>query len=201
MRKTAAKFFRRRALELGRNVGLWRKLARPSLQDWAEYLRRHGGFHAFGNNCAINPSTFFSGTHLISIGDNVRIAGAWLNTHDGSVNMINRAYGCKLDAVGSIRIGSDVFIGYGTIVLPGTEIGNRVLVGAGAVVKGRIEENSVVVGSPAKKIMTLDALVERMQARHDTYPWREIVERRAGEYDPALEPELARQRQAYFFPD
>ena len=92
----------KRALGKGRGVALWRRLAKPSAYDWAEYLRRHGGFHAFGENCFILPDSVFPDPMLTEIGNNVWIVGACLLGHDGSVVMLNRAYGCKLDAVGPV---------------------------------------------------------------------------------------------------
>lgn len=44
------------------------------------------------------------------------------------------------------------FIGAGAIILPGSKIGKYCIVGSGAVVKGAIEDYSIIVGNPAKKI-------------------------------------------------
>lgn len=49
-------------------------------------------------------------------------------------------------------IGHDVWFGYGAMVCPGTRIGNGVIVGAGAVVRGTVADFSVVVGNPAQVI-------------------------------------------------
>lgn len=43
-------------------------------------------------------------------------------------------------------------VGAGAIVLPGSKIGKYCIIGAGAVVKGVIEDYSIMVGNPAKKI-------------------------------------------------
>lgn len=47
-------------------------------------------------------------------------------------------------------IGHDVWLGYGAIVAPGTRIGNGVIVGAGAVVRGDVPDYTVVAGNPAQ---------------------------------------------------
>lgn len=47
-------------------------------------------------------------------------------------------------------IGHDVWLGYGAMVCPGAHIGNGVIVGAGAVVRGHIPDFSVVTGNPAQ---------------------------------------------------
>lgn len=51
-----------------------------------------------------------------------------------------------------IHIGQDCFIGCNTIILKGTELGDRCVVGAGAVVSGKFEAGSVIAGNPAKVI-------------------------------------------------
>lgn len=51
-----------------------------------------------------------------------------------------------------VRIGEKSFIGAGAIILPGSVIGNHCIIGAGAVVKGRIDDNSIVIGNPCKVI-------------------------------------------------
>lgn len=51
-----------------------------------------------------------------------------------------------------VYIGAHSLIGAGAIVLPGTKIGKFCIIGAGAVVKGTIEDYSIVIGNPAKVI-------------------------------------------------
>jgi acetyltransferase-like isoleucine patch superfamily enzyme len=51
---------------------------------------------------------------------------------------------------GGIRVGDDVWLGAGVIVLDGVAIGPGAVVGAGAVVTGSLPEYSVAVGSPAR---------------------------------------------------
>ncbi len=53
---------------------------------------------------------------------------------------------------GGIRVGDDVWLGAGVIVLDGVTIGPGTVVGAGAVVTGPLPEYSVAVGSPAKVV-------------------------------------------------
>lgn len=55
-------------------------------------------------------------------------------------------------AFSPVYIGEDAFIGASVVVLPGTRIGKSVIIGAGAVVKGVVEDYSIMVGNPARKI-------------------------------------------------
>ncbi|WGW03478.1 CatB-related O-acetyltransferase [Tropicibacter oceani] len=50
------------------------------------------------------------------------------------------------------QIGHDVWLGYGALVLPGARIGNGVIVGAGAVVRGSVPDYAVILGNPAQII-------------------------------------------------
>lgn len=105
--------------------------------------------------------------HLVSIGDNVTISGTTILAHDGSTKKI-----LGYSKVAPVRIGNDVFIGYGSIVLPGVTIGNKVIVGAGTVCSKDIPDNSVVVGggSPYRFLCTYDDYVERQKQRLKTLP-------------------------------
>lgn len=49
-------------------------------------------------------------------------------------------------------IGNRCFIGANSIILPGVQIGDEVIVGSGAVVTTHVPAHSVVVGNPAKVI-------------------------------------------------
>jgi UDP-3-O-[3-hydroxymyristoyl] glucosamine N-acyltransferase len=136
---------------------------------------------------------------FVRLGNNVRLSGCTLFGHDGSVNMLNRAFGLSLDRVGKIDLRDNVFIGHGAIVLPGATIGPNAIVAAGAVVTGDVEPNSVYAGVPARRICHIRDMVHRMASASDRYPWRTLIERREGAFDPALEPELNRMRIEYFF--
>lgn len=55
-------------------------------------------------------------------------------------------------AFSRVEIGADSFIGAGSIILPGSVIGKYCIIGAGSVVKGVVEDYSVMAGVPARKI-------------------------------------------------
>ncbi|KAJ2082220.1 hypothetical protein H4R24_001741 [Coemansia sp. RSA 988] len=49
-----------------------------------------------------------------------------------------------------IKIGNNVWVGGGAIIMPGVTIGDGVTIGAGAVVTKDVPDNVVVVGNPAR---------------------------------------------------
>ena len=51
-----------------------------------------------------------------------------------------------------VEIGSDCWIGMGVCILPGARLGDRCIVGAGSVVTGELDPDSVAVGNPARVI-------------------------------------------------
>jgi putative colanic acid biosynthesis acetyltransferase WcaF len=53
-----------------------------------------------------------------------------------------------------IVVGKDAFIGARALVLPGVQIGERAIVGAGAVVTKDVPAHAIVAGNPAKVIGT-----------------------------------------------
>ena len=63
----------------------------------------------------------------------------------------------RKDKIGTkpISIGKNCFIGCNALILKGTVLGDNCVVGAGAVVSGKFEPNSVIAGNPAKVIRVL----------------------------------------------
>lgn len=97
----------------------------------------------------------------ISIGDNVTLApNVHVLAHDASTKLF-----LDYTKVANVRIGNNVFIGAGAIVLPGVAIGNRVVIGAGSVVSKDIPDNSLAIGCPARVVKTVDAYLEVEKGR------------------------------------
>jgi len=201
MRSVLRKLFRYLAFDHGRTVGLYRRFCNPDGAEWARYLKRRDVFYAMGEHCSVQVNVTITDPKYVRLGDNVRLTGCTLFGHDGSVNMINRAYGCKVDRVGKIDIRDHVFIGHQAVVLPGVTIGPNAIVAAGAVVNRDVPKNLVVGGVPAKPICSLDELVARLKARTAELPWAHLIAQREGGFDPELQDELDRMRIAYFFGD
>jgi maltose O-acetyltransferase len=92
----------------------------------------------------------------ITIGDNVTLApNVHVLAHDASTKVF-----LNHTRVANTRIGNNVFVGAGSIILPGVTIGNNVVVGAGSVVVNDIPDDSVAVGNPARVVKPLNAFLE-----------------------------------------
>ena len=98
--------------------------------------------------CDISHELYFDGLHpwLITIGDYATL-GPYVAviTHDAS--LVHHTGQTRL---GRVVVGKRVYVGVGAVLLPGTNIGEDSVVGAGAVVHGEIPPGSLVLGNPAK---------------------------------------------------
>jgi UDP-2-acetamido-3-amino-2,3-dideoxy-glucuronate N-acetyltransferase len=103
-----------------------------------------------GSRCNISNRTFIECSFSpIFIEDDVTIgASAMVSSHDGSYK---QTHGLEMKAA-PISIRKKAFIGNNAIVLPSIEIGEKAIVGAGAVVTKDVPQNSVIGGVPARLI-------------------------------------------------
>ena len=100
---------------------------------------------------------------IITLGNNVHITdGVKFITHDGGT-LLFREEVPDLEVTKPIIIGNDVYIGNNVIILPGVNIGNRVVIGAGSVVTRNIPDNSLVVGIPGRVIKSADEYIEKLK--------------------------------------
>ena len=76
------------------------------------------------------------------------MSGTTVLAHDGSTKKI-----LGYSKVGNVVIGNNVFVGYGSIILPNVRIGNNVIVGAGTIVSKDIPDNVVVVQGKEVRIV------------------------------------------------
>jgi acetyltransferase-like isoleucine patch superfamily enzyme len=190
---------RKLALEQGRFVDLCVRYGGAlSPEDNARlWLRR--GLHSIGRDVGIVSGTTILDPAYVRIGNNVLLANCTLIGHDGSIEVLNRAYDAKLDRVGKIDIRDNVFIGHQALIMPGVVIGPNAIVAAGAVVTRDVPEDSVVGGVPAKKIGSMRETFERLRDATEKLPWAALIAAREGAFDPNIEPELQRLRVKHFF--
>lgn len=117
---------------------------------------------------------------LVTIGDNVTLSGTTVLAHDGSTKKI-----LGYSKVGNVVIGNNVFVGYGSIILPNVRIGNNVIVGAGTIVSKDIPDNVVVVQgkeSTYRILCSYDEYVEKNKQKINNLPVSNILfEQRSSE--------------------
>jgi len=91
----------------------------------------------------------------VMIGDNVMLAPkvqlyAAYHPTDPVLRYSGQEFG------GTIRIGNNVWIGGGSIVLPHVTIGDNAVIGAGSVVSKDIPANVIAVGNPCRVLRELN---------------------------------------------
>lgn len=108
-------------------------------------------------------SNFWSSEpYLIEIGDNCQItAGVKFFTHGGA--KIARIIDSSFDCFGKIKIGSNVYIGTNSLLMPGVTVGDNVLISAGSVVTHSVPSNVVIGGNPAHIICSFEDYYQKNQ--------------------------------------
>ncbi len=124
--------------------------------------------------------------------------GRGTNVQDGATLHVDENLPCTLGervTVGhnailhGCTVGDDCLIGMGSIVLSGAVIGKESVVGAGALVtEGKsFPPRSLIIGSPAKAVRTIDdATLAKIRQNGRVY--EELAEQAASEYRQVSEP-------------
>lgn len=140
---------------------------------WQNELRKQGA--TIGKNVYLYPDTSTvdnSTPWLINIGDNVCFSKyCTLLNHDFSVCVTRRKFGNVHGAIKPIYIGNNVFVGFSTIIMMGTTIGDNVIIGAGSIVKGNIPSGEVWAGNPCHFICK----TEEYLSKREKYQLEEAV--------------------------
>ncbi|WP_115529252.1 MULTISPECIES: sugar O-acetyltransferase [Xanthomonas] len=131
-------------------------LLRERLADVGAGAVIRAPFHCdYGYNICLGAGVFLNFNCVIldicdvSIGDGTQIGpGVQLYAADHPRDAAGRASGLEFGR--PIRIGRNVWIGGGAIVLPGVSIGDDALIGAGAVVTRDVPAGATAVGNPAR---------------------------------------------------
>lgn len=112
------------------------------------------GLHVhFGPGCFVNYNCVFLDVAEIRLGARVQVGpGVQLLTADHPRDAARRATGEESGR--PIRIGDDVWIGAGALVLPRVTVGDGAILGAGAVVTRDVAPGVTVVGNPARPVGT-----------------------------------------------
>ena len=147
--------------EPGGSLGSYSEIVRELLPNAMRSTWIQPPFYCdYGYNIHIGEDVFFNFNCVIldtapvtigartQFGPNVQIYAA---THPLDAD----ARRCGLESAKPVTIGADCWIGGGVIICPGVRIGDRCVLGAGAVVTKDIPDDTLVAGNPARPIRTL----------------------------------------------
>lgn len=160
----------------------------PATRRFRKYTRISSSVHimnrkalTIGDDVWVWHHTILDATEGLVIEDGVQI-GAWVGifTHGSeySVRLLGRQFvhipntERKGYTRGAVRIGAYSFVGAGSVILPGVQIGKGCLIGTGTVVTKDVPDYSIVVGQPGKvKGSTIDIDQRKFQEEDfsDTY--------------------------------
>jgi len=137
----------------GKNV--W--ITAPFFVDYGENIH-------LGNNCEINMNCVFLDCNKITIGDNSGIGpnvqiyavGHPVHPKERLNNEPGEMLGTWKTSGAPVTIGKNVWIGGGSVILPGVTIGDNTTIGAGSVVSKSIPSNCLAVGNPCRVIRTFE---------------------------------------------
>lgn len=114
----------------------------------------YGSQMQVGDRFYANFNCVFLDASWITCGDNVMLGpGVHIYTVTHPLDVEQRRTG--VEQAKPVSIGNDVWIGGGSIILPGVEIGNGAVVAAGSIVNQNVPANTLVAGNPASMIREL----------------------------------------------
>lgn len=115
---------------------------------------------SIGRRSVIGAYNWLQGSGEIEIGDDVIIGpGVRIvsTTHD--ISAPDQPFARQPLILGSVHICNNVWIGADVVILTGVRVGKNVVVGAGSLVTGDLEDNGVYVGTPARRVKEVHSIL------------------------------------------
>jgi acetyltransferase-like isoleucine patch superfamily enzyme len=139
------------ALQIGPNAEI--KLGRWSWIGHGTKLRCHEGTVEIGAKTVMGQECTISAFQHVSIGRECVIADrVMLIDFDHGMVEVERPVRLQGIYKRDVRVGNNVWIGYGACILRGVTVGDNAVIGTGAVVTKDVPANAVVAGVPARVI-------------------------------------------------
>ena len=106
-----------------------------------------------GDRCVIGRGSHIIAHQSITIGDDVWTGPyVYITDQNHGYEDPDVPIGRQFPVNRPVSIGAGSWLGAGAIILPGTRIGRNVVVAAGSVVRGDVQDHCVVAGVPARVI-------------------------------------------------
>lgn len=107
----------------------------------------------FGRNTSTGHHTEISANNYIEIGNDV-IMGAYTYITDSNHGYKNKDLLIRKQEmeIGSVKIGNNIWLGRGVMILKDSIVGDNSIVAAGSVVTKKFEDNKILGGIPAKVV-------------------------------------------------
>jgi acetyltransferase-like isoleucine patch superfamily enzyme len=106
-----------------------------------------------GDRCVIGRGSHIIAHQSITIGDDVWTGPyVYITDQNHGYEDLDVPIGRQFPVNRPVSIGAGSWLGAGAIILPGARIGRNVVVAAGSVVRGDVQDHCVVAGVPAKVI-------------------------------------------------
>jgi acetyltransferase-like isoleucine patch superfamily enzyme len=138
-------------LQIGRDARI--ELGRWSWIGHGTKIRCHEGVVSIGAKTVLGQECTISAYQHVSIGRECVIADrVMLIDFDHGVVEVDRPVRLQGIYKRDVRVGNNVWIGYGACVLRGVTVGDNAIVGTSAVVTKDVPANAVVAGVPARVI-------------------------------------------------
>jgi acetyltransferase-like isoleucine patch superfamily enzyme len=110
-----------------------------------------------GDRCLIGRGSGIVGHLGIEIGDDVWTGHyVYITDQNHGYTDLGRPISQQSQPERPVTIGDGSWLGHGTVVLPGSQIGRHVVIGANSVVSGKIPDFSIAVGAPARVVRRQD---------------------------------------------
>jgi acetyltransferase-like isoleucine patch superfamily enzyme len=143
-------------LEIGSRATL--RIGRWAWVGHGSKIRVHEGEVAIGSKTVMGQECTISAYQHVSIGRECIVADrVMLIDFDHGVVEVERPIRLQGIYKRDVRVGSNVWIGYGACILRGVSVGHNSVIGTNAVVTKNIPENAVAGGVPARVIRMREA--------------------------------------------
>jgi acetyltransferase-like isoleucine patch superfamily enzyme len=154
-------------IEIGRKASV--RLGRWVWIGKGTKIRCHEGEVRIGAKTVMGEECTISAYQHVSIGEQCVVADrVMLIDFDHNVAEVERPIRVQGIYKRDVRVGNNVWIGYGAQILRGVTVGDNAIIGASAVVSKDVPANAVVAGVPARVI--------RMREAPRALHWDEPVE-------------------------